>query len=47
MIGKIRKSPRPFHTLEFAGSDNNELLPSVGHLERERDDDRSDKKGWS
>src|SRR3984893_4016001 len=37
----------PFHTLELAGSEDNELLPSVGHLERERDDHRSDKEGWS
>ena len=46
MIGKIREEPGPFHTLELTGSEDNELLPSVGHLERERDDDRSDKEGW-
>ena len=40
-----QKEPGPFHTLELTGSEDNELLLSVGHLERERNDDRSDKEG--
>ena len=47
MIGKIHEETWPFNTLELAGSEDNELLPSVGHLERERDDHRNDKEGWS
>jgi hypothetical protein len=38
---------RPFNTLELTGPQDDKLLPGVGHLEREPDDDRSNKEGWS
>jgi hypothetical protein len=41
-----QEETRPFDTLELAGPQDDELLPSIGHLERERDDDRSDNEGW-
>ena len=42
-----QEEARPFDTLELARPQDDKLLPSVGHLERERYDDRSDKEGWS
>ena len=47
MIGKNQEEARPFDTLELARPQDDKLLPGVGHLEREPDDDRSDKEGWS
>jgi hypothetical protein len=41
-----QEEARPFDTLKLARPQDDKLLPSVGHLERERDDDRSDKEGW-
>ena len=40
------EQPRPFHARQFAGAQDDEALPVVGHLEREQheygDDDESD-----
>src|SRR5690242_3834685 len=40
-----QEETRPFNTLELAGPQDDELLPGVGHFERERDDDGGHNKG--
>jgi hypothetical protein len=42
-----QEEPGSFHTLELAGSEDDKISPGVGHLERERDNDRGHNKRYS